>query len=140
MIGDSPPRERRPLLAAAAVGVLVAAGLAALVLALGSWAYQHRQFTLHDGRLKRLVEQHPGLEAVTRGVLSEPGNRPIPMPESEQRLRDLAAQWSPARADEVMAKRRRWPTLRIFGAGEMVYFLYFDAEGRLQDYVLLSAQ
>jgi len=37
-----------------------------------------------------------------------------------------------------VAKRRQWKELRIFGVRDMVYFLYFDDEGKLQDYVLLT--
>ena len=37
-----------------------------------------------------------------------------------------------------MAKRRRWKELRIFGVRDVAYFLYFDDEDRLRDYVLLT--
>jgi hypothetical protein len=138
VIGDVLRVEKRPLALAMVLGVLAAGGLAALALALGSWAYHHRRFTLHDGRLQRLVEQTPPLDAVTEALLKEPGNRAIPVPASDAALRALAAEWSAARADEVLAKKRRWPTIRIFGAGEMVYFLYFDDGGLLRDYVLFD--
>jgi hypothetical protein len=75
---------------------------------------------------------------VTRGVLAEPGNWPIATPASDEDLRRLAAQWSPARADEIVAKRRQRKTLRIFGVRDVVYFLYFDDEDKLRDYVLLT--
>jgi len=112
--------------------------LVGLVFSLGGWAYQHRRLTLHDGRLRRLVEQHPSADRASRGVLAEPGNWGIPVPASEEELRRLASQWSPARADEIVAKRRLWKSLRIFGVRDVVYFLYFDDEGKLRDYVLLG--
>lgn len=112
--------------------------LVGLVLSLGGWAYQHRRWSLHDGRLRRLVAEHPSADRVSRGILAEPGNVSIPTPDSEAELRALAARWSPARADEVVAKRRQWKELRIFGVRDMVYFLYFDDEGKLRDYVLLT--
>ena len=37
-----------------------------------------------------------------------------------------------------MAKRHRWRTLRIFGVRDVAYFLYFDDEDKLRDYVLLT--
>jgi hypothetical protein len=138
VIGDSLRRDGRPPLLALGIGILAAAGLTALVLSLGAWAYQHRRYTLHDGRLKRLVDQHPTVHDVTVGLLAESGSRVITVPDSDARLRDLVAQWSPARADEIVAKRRRWPVTRMFGVGEMVYVLYFDAEGALQEYLLLG--
>ncbi len=138
MIGVSIRTERRPLAWALGVGLVAAGGLAALALTLGAWAYHHRRFTLHDGRLKRLVEQKPPLDAVTEALLKEPGGRTIAVPASAGALRELAAAWSPARADEVMAKRGQWPTVRIFGAGDMVYVLFFDQGGVLRDYVLFD--
>jgi hypothetical protein len=138
VIGDAPPPEKRRLARFLALGVLGAGGLAALALTLGAWAYHHRRYTLHDGRLGRLVEQKPRLREVTQALLDEPGNRTIDLPPSEDALRALAAEWSAAGADEVVAKKRRWPTLRIFGVGDMVYFLYFDDGGVLREYVLLG--
>jgi hypothetical protein len=112
--------------------------LVGLVFSLGGWAYQHRRLTLHDGRLRRLVEQHPSADRASRGILAEPGNWEIPVPASDEELRRLASQWSPARADEIVAKRRQGKSLRIFGVRDVVYFLYFDDEGKLRDYVLLG--
>jgi hypothetical protein len=130
--------DRRKAFVIAAGSLGVTAVLVGLVLSLGGWAYQHRQWSLHDGRLRRLVAEHPSAERATRGILAEPGNSLIPTPASDAELRGLAAQWSPTRADEVVAKRRRWKDVRTFGVRDVVYFLYFDDEGKLQDYVLLT--
>jgi hypothetical protein len=138
VIGDTLGGSRRPPLVALALGVVAAGGIVVLVLALGGWAFEYRQFTMHDGRLKRLVERHPTVAAVTQGLLDEPGTRAIAIPATEPQLRALIAAWAPARVDEVVAKAQRWPSVRGFAAGEMIYLLFFDAGGRLQDYVLLS--
>ena len=120
------------------LGSIAGTGLVVgLVFSLGGWAYQHRRLTLHDGRLRRLVEQHPSADRASRGILAEPGNWEIPVPASDEELRRLASQWS-ARADEIVAKRRQGKGLRIFGVRDVVYFLYFDDEGKLRDYVLLG--
>ena len=126
-------------------GLVIAAGslggtalLVGLVFSLGGWAYQHRRSSLHDGRLRRLVAEHPSEDRVSRGILAEPGNWPIATPASDEDLRRLAAQWSPARADEVVAKRHQWKRLRIFGVRDVAYFLYFADEDKLRDYVLLT--
>jgi hypothetical protein len=138
VIGDVPPPERRRLALALGAGVIAAGGLLTLVLTLGSLAYHHRRYTLHDGRLKRLVEKHPTASEVAQGILAEPGNRALAAPASEGDLRAWAARWPPARGEEVLAKRRRWPDIRLFEAGGLVYVLYFDAGERLQDYTLLG--
>jgi hypothetical protein len=84
------------------------------------------------------VAEHPSEDRVRRGILAEPGNWPIATPDSEAELRRLGELWSSSRADEVVGKRRQWKRLRIFGVRDVVYFLYFDDDDRLRDYVLLS--
>jgi hypothetical protein len=53
-------------------------------------------------------------------------------------LRRLAGRWSARRADDVVERWRKWPEVRVFGLPDVVYFLYFDGNGKLQDYVFLA--
>jgi hypothetical protein len=129
-------RGKAIVIAAGSVGAT--AVLFGLVFSLGGWAYRQRQCSLHDGRLRRLVADHPSAERVSKGVLAEPGNRPIATPSSEAALRELAERIAPGRADEVVAKARRFKHVQVFGVRDVVYFLYFDDEGLLQDYVLAT--
>jgi hypothetical protein len=118
-------------------GSLAATGLIlALVFSLSGWAYQQREGSLHDGRLKRLVEQHPYAAQVSAGILAEPGTRALGSPASEEGLRRLAGQWRRGDVDRIVSKRRTWPDVRVFAAGDLVYVLYFDEQARLQDYEL----
>jgi hypothetical protein len=117
----------------AATGVIVA-----LVFSLAGWAYRHRSAPLHDARLRKVVEQHPTIGQVSEGILAEPGNRALPTPASEEELRRLLEQYPRGRADQILAKRRRWRDLRVFDARDVVYILYFDDAGALQDYELAS--
>ena len=118
-------------------GSLAATGiLLALVFSLSGWAFQHREGSLHDGRLKRLVDQHPSAAQASAGLLAEPGTRTIGSPASEEELRRLAASWRRGDVERMVSKRRTWPDVRVFGAGELVYVLYFDDQGRLQAYEL----
>jgi hypothetical protein len=130
--------DRRKALVIAAGSLGVTALLVGLVFSLGGWAYQHRRSTLHDGRLRRLVGEHPSEDRVSRGILAEPGNGQVATPASEAELRQLVALWSPSRVDEVVAKWRRWKRVRVFGVRDVAYVLYFDDDGKLQDYVLLT--
>jgi hypothetical protein len=115
----------------AVTGVIVA-----VVFSLAGWAYRHRDASLHDGRLRRAVEQHPTIGQVSEGILAEPGNRALPTPASAEELRRLLSRYPRGRADEIEAKRQRWRDLRVFEAGDVVYFLYFDEAGTLRDYEL----
>jgi hypothetical protein len=127
--------RRKALLVIA--GSLAATGIIlAVVFSLSGWAYQHREGSLHDGRLRRLVEQHPSAAQVSEGLLAEPGTRALAAPASEDELRGLAGQWRRGNADRIVSKRGRWRDVRVFAAGDLVYVLYFDEQGRLQDYEL----
>jgi hypothetical protein len=131
--------ERRKALIVAGGSLAATAGLVALTFSLGGWAYHHRNFTLHQGRLQRLLEKHPKAEEVTQAILAEPGNRRLRTPDTEDELRALASTSSPPRGDEIVAKRRQWPELRIFGARDVVYFIYFDGQGTMRDFVCAGA-
>jgi hypothetical protein len=130
--------DRHKALVVVAGSVLVTGGLVALVLSLGSWAYQTRRFLLHERRLARALEEHPTAADISTALLSEPGNRAIAAPRSEEELAALTGQWSRGQDGEILAKRRMAHEVRIFGVGDMVYVLFFDAEGRLQAYVLMG--
>ena len=116
----------------------VTGAIVVLVFSLAGWAYRHRSVPLHDGRLRKVVAQHPTIGQVSEGILAEPGNRALPTPASEEELRRLAEQYPRARADQILAKARRWAHLRVFDARDVVYILYFDEAGKLQDYELAS--
>jgi len=110
--------------------------IVALVFSLGGWAYHHRGWSLHDGRLRRAVEQHPAAADITVALMGEPGTRMLPTPVSEADWRDFAARWPRAPLDLIRAKRQKWPALRVFAKDDVAYVLFFDAEGKLQDYAL----
>jgi hypothetical protein len=84
------------------------------------------------------VEQHPTIGQVSEGILAESGNRALPTPASEDELRRLIDQYPRGRVDQIVAKRRKWRDLRLFEARDVVYILYFDEVGALQDYELAS--
>jgi len=116
----------------------VTGAIVVLVFSLAGWAYRHRDVSLHDGRLRKAVEQHPTIGQVSEGILAESGNRALPTPASEDELRRLIDQYPRGRVDQIVAKRRKWRDLRLFEARDVVYILYFDEVGALQDYELAS--
>lgn len=130
--------DRRKLLVVVGGSLAGTATILVLVFSLSGWAYRHRGLTLHDGRLRRAVEQHPTAAQITEGLLAEPGNRALPTPASEAELRRLVAQWPAAPVDEILARRRTFPDLRVFAVRDVAYFLFFDKDGKLQDYVLVT--
>jgi hypothetical protein len=107
------------------------------VLLLGSWAYNYRRLSLHEGRLTRLLEKHPTIAPVLAALRAE-GGQLLDAPSGEPALRRAAARWAPGRAAEVVRKGSKWPQTRIVRVGDMIYFLYFDSDDVLRDFASLS--
>ena len=121
----------------AAGSLAVTAATLGLAFSLGSWGYQHRRGSLHEGRLKRLVAAKPTSAQVNEGLLAE-GAVPVEAPATEADLARLASRWNPRRADEVVGRRKQWPEVRVYAHGDVVYFLFFDGSGVLKDSVYLA--
>jgi len=119
-------------------GALLLTGLAcAFAFWLGAWGFDFRRYSQHEGRLHRLVVQHPTRDRVERGLADE-GSPLIEAPEGPVALEKAARSLGGRKAEEVLEKGRRWPTTRVFRAGDMLYFLYFDGDDLLQDYTCVS--
>ena len=123
---------------------VVAASLAASVTFfgiafwLGAAYFQVRRVSTHATRLEHLLQKAPTLEQVTEGLRLEDSPL-LASPADDHGLRDAASRWGRERQGEVVAKGRRWPKTRVFRAGDMIYFLYFDEKGVLRDYLYVSA-
>jgi hypothetical protein len=130
--------DTRKLVVVVAGSLAVTGAIVVIVFSLAGWAYRHRDVSLHDGRLRKAVEQHPTIGQVSEGILAERGNRALPTPASEEELRRLLASYPRGRTEQIVAKRRQWRDLRLFEARDVVYILYFDDAGALRDYELAS--
>jgi hypothetical protein len=98
-----------------------------------AWGFSHRRQSFHDGRLQRLVDREPQLWQVVEGLAAE-GTQLLAAPRGEDELRQLGSGWDERAASEVLAKGARWSRIRVFGADDMIYVLYFDERGVLRDY------
>jgi hypothetical protein len=104
---------------------------------LGAAYFDMRRVSTHATRLQHLLQAAPTLDQVTEGLRLE-GSPLLGSPEGEEALREAAKRWGREEQSEVVAKGRRWPKTRVFRAGDMVYFLYFDDAGVLRDYLYVS--
>src|SRR5262245_38404433 len=107
----------RPLVIAGSV-VLASLSLA-LALWLGAWAFDTRQWVTHDTRLRRLVQQHPSMDRVTRGLEDE-GSGLVASPSGPDELRRVVAERGKGRAPVILEKARQYPRTRVHLAGKMV--------------------
>ena len=129
-----PAPKRGYVLAGAAV--LTAVGLAG-ALWLGSWAFEVRRQTEHAGRLERLLAKEPALDLVVRAFEGE-GTSLLARADSEAELLAVAGRLAGARQAEVVDKGRRWSRTRVFSTADMLYFVYFDAQGVMRGFTCVS--
>jgi hypothetical protein len=121
-----------------ASSLVASATLCGIAFWLGAAYFQVRRVSTHATRLERLLQKAPNLEQVTEGLRMEESPL-LASPAGEPALREAASRWGREKEGEVVAKGRRWPKIRVFRAGDMIYFLYFDEAGILRDYLYVSA-
>jgi hypothetical protein len=129
------PTTTKPQRAVIVTVAAVATGSILLVaLALGNWAYHFRLLTSHEGRVARLVAQKPTVELVTLALQNE--NSPlVAAPASPAELARAVSDWGGGRGGQIEAKAAGAAQTRVFRAGEVTYFLFFDRSGVLYDFV-----
>jgi len=125
----------RPVVIAGSV--LLASLALYLAFWLGAWAFDVRRYSTHDARLRRLVQQQPSIDRVTRGLEDE-GSPLVAAPTTEAELRRVVAERGRDKSTAILERAARYPKTRVHVAGDMVYFLFYDARGVLRDYVYVS--
>jgi hypothetical protein len=132
---ETPRAGNRTLILGAAA--LVSLGALAIVLTLGAWAYNYRRLSMHEGRLANLVKKKPTVSVASRGLTDE-GWTTVAADVDDPTLATLFGDDPPPRVAEVRAKRAKWPAARAFSHDDLVYVLYFDADGKAADFSLLK--
>jgi len=51
----------------------------------------------------------------------------------------MARQMGRKKKDEILQKGRQWPITRIFDAGDMIYFIFFDEKEIMRGFVYINA-
>ncbi len=115
------------------VGVTL--GMLVAVLGMGGWAFEQRQLNQHNLRLQRLLEKEPAAAAVTAGLLDEPDTRLVVRRADPDTLIALLERWPVDRRQIVLGRAREWPRTDVFAVGPMTYFLYFDADDVMRDFI-----
>jgi len=122
---------------AAAAGAIVTALLVYLALLLGAWGFDTRRYLQHETRLARLLDHQPRLEQVVEAFAGE-STVLVAAADTPAELERVARAKAGPKAREVLDKGARWPRLRVFLAGDMLYFAYFDAAGVMRGFTLVS--
>ena len=134
-LSEDRPALRRTLILGGATIVSLAA--LALALLMGAWAFEFRRMSLHEGRLKRLIEAKPTVSVASQALTNE-GWTAAAVEIGDATLLRLFPDVPPPRVAELRAKRARWPIARVFTNGDLVYVLYFAEDGKIADFSLIK--
>jgi len=128
------PRRRALVLGFAAAVTIGGLGTALYVGRLG---YDVRRNNMHGSRLKNILVQTPNVYQVTEGLKEK---APLALVvEGRVDLERALSQWGADKAGEIRDKAGEWPQLRVYAAGDMMYFIYFDEGDVMKDYVYVSS-
>lgn len=109
-----------------------------LALFLGTWGFEYRRLSQHEGRLRRVMEQEPTVSRLTEGLANE-GTVVLSAPETPEDVQRAIATYGTAAADVLRKKAGQWPLVRVFRTADMLYFVFFDEDGVMKDFVCLGA-
>ena len=136
-LSEADPRAARKRLVLTVAAAAVALGGLATALFLGTVGFDFRRSNMHEARLKRILVQTPTVYQVTEGLKEKAPL--VEVVESPEELQEALDRWAGNARAEILEKAKRFPQLRIFDAGDMMYFIFFDAEHIMRDYVCVSA-
>ena len=132
---DGPRPKRRAIIMGVAATVTVT-GLG-VALYVGKLGYDVRRNNLHDSRLKHILVQTPTVYQVTEGLKEK---APLVLVvEDGVDLEEAMNRWGGEKTREIRDKAVEWPQLRVYAAGDMMYFVFFDEADIMRDYVYVSA-
>ena len=115
----------------------VTLGTLAVALWLGAASFDARRYDQHRRRLAKVMREQPTAERLTRGLEAE-GSRLVATAGSTDEKEQAAAARGGALAGEIRQKAARQAELRVYEAGDMLYFVYFDGEGVMRDFTCVS--
>jgi hypothetical protein len=109
-----------------------------LAMLLGSASFDARRYTQHDRRLRKVMtEPQPTVDRLTLAFKDE-GTLLVAAPTSPEEKERVIAGQGGKKAAELRAKAARHPELRVFATADMLYFIFFDRDGVMRDFTLVS--
>jgi hypothetical protein len=118
--------------------LVVTLGSLWLAMSLGSLAFEVRRTTQHDRRLRKVMaEPQVTAERLTKAFVDE-GTLLLAAPGSPEERERVIAGPGGKRAAELRDKVARYPDMRVFATDDMLYFVFFDGDGLMRDFALVS--
>jgi hypothetical protein len=115
----------------------ITAGVAYLAFLLGAWGFNTRRYSQHEDRLRKLLLATPRLDQVVQAFEAE-GSPLVASARGPRELEKVAAEWAAEKQVEVLQKGARRHQTRVFVAGDMVYFIFFDEKDVMRDFAFVS--
>jgi hypothetical protein len=115
----------------------VTLGALALAMVLGSASFDFRRYTVHQQRMQKVLREQPTADRLTRGLADE-GTVLLAVLQSREDVGREASARGGKRAAEVREKAARHAETRVYQASDMLYFVYFDADGVMRDFTCAS--
>jgi len=132
-----PARKKRGVVVSGVAGFITVAGLGA-ALYFGTLGYDVRRTQMHNRRLRGILVQTPTVYQVTEGLKEKAPL--VNVIESPAELDAAITRWGSRKEAEIRDKAGDWPQLRVFAAGDMMYFIYFDDDDVMKDYVYVTSK
>jgi hypothetical protein len=115
----------------------VTLGALALAMLLGSASFDFRRYTVHQQRLQRVLREQPTADRLTRGLADE-GTPLLAVLSTRDEVEKEATTRGRRKAAEIREKGGRRAQTRVYQAGDMLYFVYFDEAGVMRDFTCVS--
>jgi len=120
-----------------ALALVVTLCALALAMLLGSASFDFRRYTVHRQRLQKVLREAPSADRLTRGLADEGTPLLAVLASPADVEREAAARGGPMAA-EIREKGKRHAQTRVYQAGDMLYFVYFDAAGLMRDFTCVT--
>jgi hypothetical protein len=121
------------------IGGALAVTLGTLSVAfwLGAASFDARRYDQHRRRLQKVMREQPTADRLTRGLEAEGSTLVVTAGTAEEKERAAVTRGG-ARRPEIREKATRHAELRVYQAGDMLYFVYFDRDGVMRDFTCVS--
>ena len=117
--------------------LVVTLGALTLAMMLGSASFDFRRYTVHQRRLEKVLLEKPTADRLTRGLADE-GTALLAVARTPEGVEREALARGGKKSAEIREKGARHAETRVYQAGDMLYFVFFDGAGMMRDFTCVS--
>jgi hypothetical protein len=117
--------------------LVVTLGSLTLAMLLGSASFDFRRYTVHERRMQKVLREQPTADRLTRGLADE-GTALLAVAATREAVEREATARGGKKSAEIREKGVRHAETRVYLAGDMLYFVFFDAGGVMRDFTCVS--